>query len=112
MTGSNSVNVLLGLGLPWLFGSVWEATTDGSEGKKYNSGGALFVPGGSLGFSVIVFVTCAILGIIILLVRRCVVGGELGGSQTGRLISAFALCFLWVIYLLMSVLQTIGVGGL
>jgi len=39
-----------------------------------------FVYAGSLGFSVIVFVTVAIICIFTLVIRRNVVGGELGGS--------------------------------
>ena len=106
------MNVLLGLGLPWLLGSVWETMTDGNGTKKYNSGGAIFVPGGSLGFSVIVFVTCAIIGLLILIIRRKIVGGELGGGQSGRTISAVSLCSLWLLYVIMCILQTYKIGGL
>ena len=39
-----------------------------------------YVPAGSLGFSVVVFIVVAITCVFILLVRRYLVGGELGGS--------------------------------
>jgi len=74
VTGSNSVNVFLGLGLPWVIAS-WYETRNNDD---------YYVPAGSLGFSVVVFVICALLCIITLLVRRCACGGELGGSAAGR----------------------------
>jgi len=70
------------------------------------------VPAGSLGFSVGVFIIVACTCVVILLIRRKVVGGELGGSNTGRLVSCIALCSLWMIYILMSTLQAYDVAGL
>ena len=80
VTGSNSVNVFMGLGLPWVIATLWEGATD-SATKGYDSQGSnYYVPAATLGFSVIVFCFCAVICIIILVVRRKVVGGELGGS--------------------------------
>jgi solute carrier family 8 (sodium/calcium exchanger) len=95
VTGSNSVNVFLGLGLPWLIATFYEKATNDAN---------YFVPAGSLGFSVVVFIICAIICIITLLIRRKVVGGELGGGKVGRVGSLIFLCFLWCIYILMSIL--------
>lgn len=103
ITGSNSVNVFLGLGLPWLVGSLWENS---------NNSRAYFVPAGNLGFSVVVFLFCATLCIITLIVRRKVIGGELGGPPKSRYISGAFLMFLWFFYIIMSILQTANVGGL
>lgn len=110
VTGSNSVNVFLGLGLPWVIGAMYESGTPASE-KGYDTS-MYFVPAGSLGFSVSLFVVCAILCIITLVIRRFKVGGELGGSQFGRSLSAGFLVFLWFIYIIMSILQAYGVAGL
>jgi hypothetical protein len=63
-----------------------------------------YVPAGSLGFSVMVFICVAITCIVFLVLRRIVVKGELGGSQTGRLFSCVFLCSLWFIYVIMSIL--------
>jgi solute carrier family 8 (sodium/calcium exchanger) len=68
VTGSNSVNVFLGLGLPWVVALI-------ATGKPY------YVPADALGFSVVVFVVCAVTCIVTLVVRRQVVKGELGGSN-------------------------------
>ena len=76
VTGSNSVNVFLGLGLPWLIAVIYEGSTDYGEDERF-----YYVPAGALGFSVIVFVACATICIIFLLIRRVTVKGELGGSS-------------------------------
>lgn len=96
--------MFLGLGLPWLIATVYESSTN-PDGDGY------FVPAGSLGFSVVVFIICAVLCIICLLVRRWKVQGELGGSRNGRLMSLIFLVTLWFIYIIMSVLQAYEVGG-
>merc|ERR1712003_612971 len=65
VTGSNSVNVFLGLGLPWMMGAFrWELGKANSEwtsryateswAKDYQEG-AFVVVAGNLGFSVSVF---------------------------------------------------------
>lgn len=63
-----------------------------------------YVPAGSLGFSVAVFCICACICIVTLLIRRVKVGGELGGSDTGRAGSALFLTSLWMFYITMSIL--------
>ena len=107
VTGSNSVNVFLGLGLPWVIAT---SITYTDEEKGVIDG--YYVPAGSLGFSVVVFIICAVLCVIVLLVRRWIVGGELGGGQLGRSVSAVFLCSLWFIYVIMSTLQAYGLAGL
>lgn len=123
VTGSNSVNVFLGLGLPWVIAVLWEGATPAAE-KGYDpvkfgkasqldwSNGNYYVPAGSLGFSVAVFVICAVLCVVTLVIRRYTVKGELGGSDTGRAISALFLISLWFLYIIMSILQAYGVAGL
>lgn len=105
VTGSNSVNVFLGLGLPWVIAAIYESNNKEGNGKYY-------VPAGSLGFSVVVFVCVAIACIVTLVVRRCVVGGELGGSETGRKATAAFFVFLWLIYVVLVILQAYNIGGL
>ena len=106
VTGSNSVNVFLGLGLPWLIAVMYESNTDyGGDERAY------YVPAGALGFSVIVFVACAVTCIACLLVRRAVVKGELGGSPAGRIGSCVFLVCLWFVYIIMCVLQTLPLSG-
>ena len=61
VTGSNSVNVFLGLGLPWIIATLyWKV--------KYDSD--YYVPAGDLAFSVMLFLITAVICLIILVIRR------------------------------------------
>ncbi|XP_046450400.1 sodium/calcium exchanger 3-like isoform X2 [Daphnia pulex] len=101
VTGSNSVNVFLGLGLPWLIASIYHA----SNGNEFK------VEAGSLGFSITVFTITAVLSLALLVTRRCSAAcgrGELGGPLGTRYASAIFLLLLWMAYVLLSSLETYG----
>ena len=95
VTGSNSVNVFLGLGLPWVIASTYME----NQGKQY------ITPPGDLGYSVTVFIICSLVCFLILGLRRCIVGGELGGPRTSAYASSVALVFLWFIYVTLSIIK-------
>lgn len=98
VTGSNSVNVFLGLGLPWLLGSIWKLV----DGK----GEAFTVGTYNLQFSVILFVIVALLAILTLILRRSIVGGELGGENAFVKYSTGSICLLlWVFYVIVASLK-------
>ena len=98
ITGSNSVNVFLGLGLPWVIGSIYSSKNN--ETFK--------VPAKGLDLSVVLFLSCCLVGIAILIFRRCTVKGELGGSTAGRAVSCILLMSLWLIYIIFSCLGQYG----
>ncbi|XP_072167708.1 sodium/calcium exchanger Calx-like [Diadema setosum] len=98
VTGSNSVNVFLGLGLPWLIAAIYWAAQDDT----------FAVPAGSLAFSVATYTVCAIVTIVVLMMRRYFGffgKAELGGPTLSRYITSGILMFLWVLYVLLSSLQ-------
>jgi len=100
VTGSNAVNVFLGIGIAWSMAAIyWEA-----QGEQF------IVPVGSLGFSVTVFCIEALLAIIILMLRRNpTIGGELGGPRNAKIVSsAIFVCF-WIFYVLLASLEAYGV---
>jgi len=99
VTGSNAVNVLLGLGLPWVIGSIY---------NNANGLGDYKVASGGLGFSVVVFLVCASVCFLTLFIRRAC-SGELGGSYCCKLISAILMVSLWFMYILLSSLSVYGV---
>lgn len=114
VTGSNAVNVFLGLGLPWFMGACyWSAEGPTSDWKarypdlasKYPDGG-FAVPAGDLGFSVIVFCTLAVSTIGLLCLRRKVCGGELGGPDGPKKASAALMVTFWFTYVAMSSWKT------
>jgi len=97
VTGSNAVNVFLGIGIAWTMAAVyWE----------FQPIGEFRVPVGSLGFSVTVFCIEALLAIAILMARRSpMVGGELGGPKSIKTITSGIFVFFWVFYVLISALE-------
>eukprot|EP00929_Paragymnodinium_shiwhaense_P005696 TRINITY_DN10798_c0_g1_i1.p1 TRINITY_DN10798_c0_g1~~TRINITY_DN10798_c0_g1_i1.p1 ORF type:complete len:855 (-),score=202.74 TRINITY_DN10798_c0_g1_i1:365-2929(-) len=112
VTGSNSVNVFLGIGLPWTIAAFYWAIVGpneewtqryGAEFAAQYPGGAFVVKGGDLVFSVVVFSVAALVALILLQVRRHVCGGELGGPYLPKLTSGLLLMLLWFFYVAMSV---------
>lgn len=100
VTGSNSVNVYLGLGLPWTIAAVHAAMND----TEY------VVLAGSLAFSVTLFCVCAVVCIAFIYARRlpALAGAELGGKP-GLKWFTFGLFFaLWMVYVIFSALKSMG----
>lgn len=95
VTGSNSVNVFLGLGLPWTIASVYYMI----KGETY------YVPAGSLSFSVLLFLATSAICLSVIILRRIFLKGELGGPLIPKIISAIILVSLWLIYIVFSILQ-------
>ncbi|XP_054721079.1 sodium/calcium exchanger 3-like [Uloborus diversus] len=98
VTGSNSVNVFLGLGLPWLMASIFWA----SKGKSF------IVPAGTLGFSVGIYTALSLACIALLVARRylTVLGkAELGGPPTVALICTTCMVTMWFLYVLLSAFE-------
>jgi Ca2+/Na+ antiporter len=126
ITGSNSVNVFLGLGLPWTLASVYWRVVDltdwrthflpadpsigRKEGKYYDvrdllkdfPDGAFVVPAKSLWFHLIVFTVNASIALTILAIRRKIFGGELGGPFRYKLITSCCLVLQWFLYVALS----------
>lgn len=96
VTGSNAVNVFLGMGFPWLVSSIY---------KLVKTGEAANVPAGELTFSVMVFLCCSLCCFGVLLLRRVVIGGELGGPTTSKYITAAICVILWVIYIVLCTIK-------
>ncbi|XP_076013653.1 sodium/calcium exchanger 3 isoform X7 [Genypterus blacodes] len=96
VTGSNAVNVFLGIGVAWSVAAIyWHL-----QGKPF------VVEAGSLAFSVTLFTIFAFLAMSVLLYRRRAhIGGELGGSWGHRLITTAFFFGLWFLYILFSSLE-------
>merc|ERR1712113_526831 len=93
VTGSNAVNVFLGIGIAWTMAAIyWEAA-----GTK----GGFSVDPASLGFSVTIFCIEAIIAITVLMIRRNpAIGGELGGPKGAKTVTSALFVFLWIFYVL------------
>jgi len=102
VTGSNAVNVFLGIGIAWTMAAIYHAIKGTPGGFK--------VPPGSLAFSITLFCIEAFIAIAILLLRRHPrVGGELGGPKILKTLSFGIFIFLWLFYVLISSLEAYGV---
>jgi solute carrier family 8 (sodium/calcium exchanger) len=116
VTGSNSVNVFLGLGIAWVVGALfWDNTGPTAEwNARYKNHvvtgttsvvtelypeGGFVVPAGALGFSVLVYSALALIAALVLQWRRVQYGGELGGPNTSQLVSAGFFIGLWLVYI-------------
>lgn len=109
ITGSNSVNVFLGLGLPWLMAAIyWQiknpCTASSLPGEKCG----FIVEADTLGFSVALYSVLAITAIIIFTIRRHLTffgKAELGGTEVPKYLSAAMMVVLWLIYITFCTLQ-------
>ncbi|XP_043672127.1 sodium/calcium exchanger 1 isoform X3 [Vespula pensylvanica] len=100
VTGSNAVNVFLGIGIAWSIAAIYHAC----------HGDQFVVEPGNLAFSVTLFCTEACLVILVLLLRRTKsIGGELGGPFVPKLLTSAFLFSLWLFYLIMSTLEAYGI---
>ncbi|XP_016389817.1 sodium/calcium exchanger 2-like isoform X2 [Sinocyclocheilus rhinocerous] len=96
VTGSNAVNVFLGIGVAWSVAAVYWAI----QGKRFH------VDPGSMAFSVTLFTIFAFICMGVLLFRRRPsIGGELGGPQVPRLLTTLFFLGLWFLYILFSSLE-------
>mmetsp|Transcript_40891 Transcript_40891/g.105424 ORF Transcript_40891/g.105424 Transcript_40891/m.105424 type:complete len:740 (+) Transcript_40891:76-2295(+) len=104
VTGSNSVNVFLGLGVPWTLAALFwklEGRTEEWEGRypvvaASMSGAAFVVQAGELAFAVISFCLICVLALVLLHLRRRWLGAELGGPFVTKAATSGCFIFLWV----------------
>jgi len=99
ITGSNSVNIFIGLGLPWIIASVYHYNKTIAPGAVATS---FVIPAQGLTVAVITYIVVSILAYFILMCRRGVVKGELGGEDVGRWCSTFIFLLLWVIFVVIA----------
>ncbi|XP_056403149.1 sodium/calcium exchanger 3 isoform X3 [Hyla sarda] len=96
VTGSNAVNVFLGIGIAWSVAAIYWA----SKGQEFH------VQAGTLAFSVTLFTIFAFVCISVLLYRRRPsIGGELGGPRGCRLATTLLFVTLWLLYILFATLE-------
>ncbi|XP_063051305.1 sodium/calcium exchanger 1a [Engraulis encrasicolus] len=96
VTGSNAVNVFLGIGVAWSIAAIYHT----SKGKKF------LVDPGTLAFSVTLFTIFAFIAIGVLMYRRRPsIGGELGGPRIPKILTTTLFFSLWLMYIIFSSLE-------
>ncbi|VDK63548.1 unnamed protein product [Anisakis simplex] len=97
VTGSNGVNVFLGIGIAWSLAAV----------VHWFRGDEFRVDPGTLAFSVTIFCVEAIICITVIILRRHPsIGGELGGPMKYKIMTSGLFCTLWLTYLGLSALES------
>ncbi|XP_017297586.1 sodium/calcium exchanger 1-like isoform X3 [Kryptolebias marmoratus] len=96
VTGSNAVNVFLGIGVAWSIAAVYHYT----QGQEFK------VNPGTLAFSVTLFTIFAFICIAVLIYRRRPsIGGELGGPRVPKMLTTCLFFSLWLMYIIFSSLE-------
>uniref|UniRef100_A0A673M278 Sodium/calcium exchanger 1-like n=1 Tax=Sinocyclocheilus rhinocerous TaxID=307959 RepID=A0A673M278_9TELE len=96
VTGSNAVNVFLGIGVAWSIAAIFHQ----SQGQYFR------VDPGTLAFSVTLFTIFAFICIAVLMYRRRPeIGGELGGPQTPKILTTTLFFSLWLMYIIFSSME-------
>jgi len=122
VTGSNSVNVFLGLGVPWIIASFywssverdadWELRyPDVAKDRKYDGSAVFVVESRDLSFCVIVFSGLCIIAILLLVMRRKYLGAELGGPTVPKIASSILLAWLWLAFVAVSSWRVLRCDG-
>ncbi|XP_051967536.1 sodium/calcium exchanger 1-like isoform X2 [Xyrauchen texanus] len=96
VTGSNAVNVFLGIGVAWSIAAIFHQ----AKGQYFR------VDPGTLAFSVTLFTIFAFICITVLMYRRRPeIGGELGGPRTPKILTTTLFFSLWLMYIVFSSLE-------
>ncbi|XP_068606630.1 sodium/calcium exchanger 1a [Brachionichthys hirsutus] len=96
VTGSNAVNVFLGIGVAWSIAAVYHRSQD----QEFR------VDPGTLAFSVTLFTIFAFICIGVLVYRRRPeIGGELGGPRLPKVLTCGLFFSLWLMYIVLSSLE-------
>ncbi|XP_056135823.1 sodium/calcium exchanger 1a isoform X5 [Lampris incognitus] len=96
VTGSNAVNVFLGIGVAWSIAAIYHQ----SQGRLFR------VDPGTLAFSVTLFTVFAFICVAVLMYRRRPeIGGELGGPRTPKVLTSCLFFSLWLMYIVFSSLE-------
>ncbi|KAJ8250507.1 hypothetical protein COCON_G00224290 [Conger conger] len=96
VTGSNAVNVFLGIGVAWSIAAIYHQ----AHNRPFR------VSPGNLAFSVTLFTIFAFICVGVLMYRRRPeIGGELGGPRTSKAITTMLFFSLWLLYILFTSLE-------
>lgn len=119
--GTSSVNVFLGVGLPYTIAAFyWDATGVTPAWSQHTFSGQTFqelymprYPSGgfmvpaTIGFRMALFAGISAGGLGLLLARRVIVGGELGGPGPAQVRDALMLTVLWVVFVVVAARESL-----
>lgn len=97
ITCSNSVNIYVGIGVPWLIDTAYNYFVYREPLRIENAAG--------LSFSLLVFFCTSAGCIAVLVYRRLTLGAELGGPRMWAWVTCFYFMFLWLVFVVLSSLK-------
>ncbi|KAK4482175.1 hypothetical protein RD792_009316 [Penstemon davidsonii] len=101
ITCSNSVNIYVGIGVPWLIDTLYNYFAYNEPLRIENAAG--------LSFSLLVFFATSVGCIGVLVFRRLTLGAELGGPRLWAWITSVYFMLLWLIFVTLSSLRVSGI---
>ncbi|XP_048235777.1 magnesium/proton exchanger isoform X1 [Ricinus communis] len=101
ITCSNSVNIYVGIGVPWLIDTAYNFFAYREPLRVQDAAG--------LSFSLLVFFSTSVGCIAVLVYRRLTLGAELGGPRIWAWVTSVYFMFLWLIFVVLSSLRVSGI---
>ncbi|CAO2146391.1 unnamed protein product [Urochloa humidicola] len=101
ITCSNSVNIYVGIGIPWLIDTVYNFFVYQEPLYIDNADG--------LSFSLLVFFVTSFGCITVLVLRRIIIGAELGGPRLWAWLTSVYFMILWAVFVVFSSLRFSGI---
>ncbi|PSR94755.1 Magnesium/proton exchanger like [Actinidia chinensis var. chinensis] len=101
ITCSNSVNIYIGIGIPWLIDTAYNFIAYREPLRINNAKG--------LSFSLLVFFATSVGCIAVLVFRRLTLGAELGGPRLWAWVTSVYFMSLWLIFVVLSSLKVSGI---
>ncbi|XP_034904713.1 magnesium/proton exchanger isoform X2 [Populus alba] len=101
ITCSNSVNIYVGIGIPWLIDTAYNFFMYNEPLRIQNAAG--------LSFSLLVFFCTSIGCIAVLVLRRLTLKAELGGPRIWAWVTFVYFMLLWIIFVVLSSLRVSGI---
>lgn len=101
ITCSNSVNIYIGIGIPWLIDTAYNFIAYREPLRINNAEG--------LSFSLLVFLCTSVGCITVLVYRRLTLGAELGGPRLWAWVTCVYFMLLWIIFVVLSSLKVSGI---
>ncbi|KAL6214890.1 hypothetical protein ACLB2K_014322 [Fragaria x ananassa] len=101
ITCSNSVNIYVGIGVPWLIDTAYNYFVHNEPLRIENAAG--------LSFSLLVFFATSVGCIAVLVIRRLTLGAELGGPKLWAWITFVFFMLLWITFVVLSSLKVSGI---
>ncbi|CAH8320689.1 unnamed protein product [Eruca vesicaria subsp. sativa] len=101
ITCSNSVNIYVGIGVPWLINTVYNYIAYREPLYIENAKG--------LSFSLLIFFATSVGCIVVLVLRRLIIGAELGGPRLWAWLTSAYFMMLWVVFVVLSSLKVSGI---